>query len=141
MSKEIKSSENYKVDENLNITKVTENNSVSGDINADGLFNVADVVTLQKWFLNVSDVKLVDWKAADLCEDNILNVFDLCAIKQKLISEETLTKKVYVENTEELKNALESAKAGDEIILAEGEYVYSGATPKRYNTCRCRHAE
>lgn len=132
LSKEIKSSENYKVDENLNITKVTENNSVSGDINADGLFNVTDVVTLQKWFLNVSDVKLADWKTADLCEDNILNVFDLCAIKQKLISEETLTKKVYVENTEELKNALESAKAGDEIILAEGEYVYSGATPKGY---------
>lgn len=30
------------------------------------------------------------------------------------------------------KNALEHAKAGDEIILAEGEYVYSGATPKGY---------
>ena len=37
-----------------------------------------------------------------------------------------------MKNTEELKNALGHAKAGDEIILAEGEYVYSGATPKGY---------
>ena len=27
---------------------------------------------------------------------------------------------------------LKNAKAGDEIILAEGEYVYSGDTPKGY---------
>ena len=53
-------------------------------------------------------------------------------VKQKLTSIEFPTNQVYVKNTEELKAALENAKAGDEIILAEGEYVYSGDTPKGY---------
>ena len=53
-------------------------------------------------------------------------------MKQKLISGEVTSNEVYVENTDELKNALKNAKAGDEIILAEGEYVYSGDTPKGY---------
>ena len=109
-----------------------EPEKIKGDVNSDGKFDIADVVTLQKWLLAVSDVKLNDWKSADLCEDNKLDVFDLCAMKQELIAGQASTNKVYVENTEELKNALENAKAGDEIILAEGEYIYSGATPKGY---------
>ena len=75
------------VDDGCWIVPKSINISIHGDVNSDGKFDIADVVTLQKWFLNVPDVKLVDWKATDLYEDNILNVFDLCAIKQKLISE------------------------------------------------------
>ena len=56
-----------------------------GDVNADGKFDIADVVLLQKWLLAVPDTKLADWKAADLCEDNRLDVFDLCLMKRKLI--------------------------------------------------------
>ncbi|HCR74001.1 MAG TPA: hypothetical protein DIW26_06390 [Ruminococcus sp.] len=59
---------------------------VQGDINADGKFDIADIVTLKKWILAVSDTELANWKAADLCEDGRLNVFDLCVMKQKLIS-------------------------------------------------------
>ena len=59
--------------------------SLQGDVNADGKFNVADVILLQKWLLAVPDTKLPDWKAADFYADNKLNIFDLCLMKRKLI--------------------------------------------------------
>ena len=58
---------------------------IPGDVNADGTFNISDVVMMKKWLLAVPDVKLEDWKSGDLCDDNILNVFDLCLMKRKLI--------------------------------------------------------
>lgn len=58
--------------------------SVKGDINADGAFNVADAVTLQKWLLNDSSANVKDWKAGDLCADGKLNVFDLTAMREAL---------------------------------------------------------
>lgn len=51
----------------------------------DGEFTVADVVLLQKWLLAVPDTTISDWKAADLCKDDKLDVFDLCLMKRKLI--------------------------------------------------------
>ena len=56
-----------------------------GDVNADGKFDIAYVVLLQKWLLAVPDTKLPDWKAADFYADNKLNIFDLCLMKRKLI--------------------------------------------------------
>ena len=62
-------------------------NMAMEDISAiDGKFDIADVVLLQKWLLAVPDSKLADWKAADLYDDNRLDVFDLCMMKRKLIS-------------------------------------------------------
>ena len=61
--------------------------AVIGDVNADGAFNVADVVLLQKWLIAVPNVVLIDWKAGDLCEDDRLNVFDLCLMKSALIEQ------------------------------------------------------
>lgn len=58
-----------------------------GDVNSDGKFNVADVILLQKWLLAVPNTQLVDWKAADLCEDDRLNVFDLCLMKRELLKQ------------------------------------------------------
>ena len=58
---------------------------VEGDVNADGKFDISDVVLLQKWLLGVSDVTLPNWKAGDLCEDGKLNVLDLCMMKRKLV--------------------------------------------------------
>ncbi len=66
---------------------VVENDTIKGDVNADGNFTVADLVMLQKWLLAVPDVTLPNWKAADLCEDGTLNVFDLCMMKRELISQ------------------------------------------------------
>jgi len=56
-----------------------------GDVNNDGKFNVSDAVLLQKWLLAVPDVELANWKAADFCEDDRLDVFDLCLMKKELI--------------------------------------------------------
>ncbi len=69
------------------LPKLYESTAVKGDVNADGVFSVADVVLLQKWLLAVPDVTLADWKAGDLCEDNALNVFDLCLMKRLLVAE------------------------------------------------------
>lgn len=58
---------------------------IYGDVNNDGKFNVSDVVLLQKWLLAVPNTKLANWKAADLCEDDRLDVFDLCLMKRMLV--------------------------------------------------------
>lgn len=59
---------------------------VQGDINNDGEFNVADLVTLHKWLLAESDATIDNWKNADLCEDYVLDVFDLCVMRQMLLN-------------------------------------------------------
>ena len=56
---------------------------IEGDVNADGALSVIDVILLQKWLLAVPDAELTDWKA--LCEDNIINVFDLHLLKRMLL--------------------------------------------------------
>ncbi len=58
----------------------------TGDCNGDGNFDVADIVLLQKWLLAVPNTHLADWKAADLCEDGRLNIFDLCMMKRLLLN-------------------------------------------------------
>lgn len=60
--------------------------NTEGDVNCDCVFNIADVVLFQKWLLAVPNTVLSDWKAADLCEDDRLDVFDLCLMKRMLIS-------------------------------------------------------
>ena len=59
---------------------------IKGDCNADGKLSIADVIMLQKWILN-DGTELTDWQAADLCEDGIINVFDLCLMKRFLIAQ------------------------------------------------------
>ena len=57
-----------------------------GDVNLDGEFDIADVVLLQKWLLAVPDTELKHWENADFYEDGMLNVFDLCMMREQLIS-------------------------------------------------------
>lgn len=80
---EFKGSGTVKV-EHLSLVALEEE-KITGDVNADGKFDIADVVLLQKWLLAVPDAKLADWKAADLCKDNRLDVFDLCLMKRELL--------------------------------------------------------
>lgn len=61
-----------------------ENNSIKGDINNDGEFNIADAVIFQKWLLDVSDTELKNPKCADINEDDILDIFDLCQMKENM---------------------------------------------------------
>lgn len=105
--------------------------SVKGDANDDGEFTVADLVSLQKWLLGYDNV-LINSDNSDLCADGIINVFDLCQMRKKFTDSQKSTNIVRVTNTDELKTALLNVKPNDEIILAEGEYIYSGSTPKGY---------
>lgn len=59
--------------------------TILGDVNSDGEFNIFDVALFQKWLLCVPNVKIANWKAADLCKDDRLDVFDLCLMKRMLI--------------------------------------------------------
>ena len=68
------------------LVKSGRKESIQGDVNADGEFNVSDLVLLQKWLLAVPDTKLADWKAADFCKDDRLDVFDLCLMRRELIA-------------------------------------------------------
>lgn len=64
--------------------QLDKSDSIMGDVNADGKFNIADVVIMQKWLLAVPDTKLADWQAGDFYADGRLDVFDFCMMKQKL---------------------------------------------------------
>ncbi len=65
-----------------------DSSRIMGDVNGDGEFNIADLVLFQKWMLAVSDSELANWKAADFYEDERLDVFDLCLMRQALIEAE-----------------------------------------------------
>lgn len=65
--------------------KESANSRITGDVNADGKFNDADVVLFQKWLLAVPGIKLECRENADLCDDGKLNVSDLCMMKSMLI--------------------------------------------------------
>ena len=57
---------------------------VSGDINGNGNFDIADAVTLQKWLLGVAEVEIWNGAEADYNLDGKLDVFDLCIMKRIL---------------------------------------------------------
>ena len=77
------------MDENSSSAVITdiEPVTVSGDVNNDGEFNIADVILYQKWLLAVPDTHLENPKAADLCEDDTLDVFDICLMRKLLIDD------------------------------------------------------
>ena len=59
--------------------------NIKGDVNGDREFSISDFVLLKKWLLAAPDTELVDWKAADLCEDDKIDVFDLCLMRKALL--------------------------------------------------------
>lgn len=74
------------VDDGGWIVPAAARKTVRGDVNGDGVFSLADLIAMQKWILGDGD--LSDWKAGDLCEDDILNVLDLCRMKRELLRTE-----------------------------------------------------
>lgn len=89
----------------------------TGDANDDGEFNVADAVLLQKWLLAESDTHLANWKAVDFCNDNKLDVFDLCLMKRELIERMAIP---YVEPDECFEFGVSFT------VLNDGLKLYSG---------------
>ena len=58
---------------------------VIGDVNADGKFNIADIVMMQRYLLG--DGQLTDSSAGDLLNDGVLDPFDLTLMRKLLISQ------------------------------------------------------
>ena len=56
---------------------------VRGDVNSDGKFDTADLVSMQKW-LTKGGEPLDDWLAGDLYPDDCIDVFDLCIMRKEL---------------------------------------------------------
>ena len=101
----------------------------TGDVNSDGKFDISDVMLLKNWLLGVADTDIADWKAGDVCQDGILDIFDLCQMKYMLVNKAE-NNIIYVKDSDGLQNAMENAKAGDEIVLASGNYIYNGKVNK-----------
>lgn len=56
-----------------------------GDVNNDGEVNTADAVILQKWILAAPDVDIDNIKAADLCKDGKIDVFDMIEMRKLIV--------------------------------------------------------
>ena len=65
-----------------------EHNShkVRGDVNADGVFDVADLVALSGWLIKNPAAQLNDSEAGDLCEDGRIDIYDIIVMRQMLTS-------------------------------------------------------
>ncbi|MBQ6034069.1 leucine-rich repeat protein [Ruminococcus sp.] len=59
---------------------------IEGDLNADGSFNTADLILMNKWLLNVPGTELANWKAGDFIKDEQLDVYDLVLMRKALIA-------------------------------------------------------
>lgn len=58
--------------------------AVEGDCNDDGIFSIADAVSLQNFLLGRIKT-LGNWKNADLCKDDRLDAFDMILMRRLLI--------------------------------------------------------
>ncbi len=58
---------------------------VIGDVNADGVFSVADIIMLQKWLISEENASLADWKVCDLSADGRIDIFDFTLLKRALM--------------------------------------------------------
>ncbi len=58
--------------------------TMAGDVNNDGTISIADAVSLQNFLLGRTKT-LGNWKNADLCKDNRIDVFDMVLMRRLLI--------------------------------------------------------
>ena len=56
---------------------------VKGDVNNDGVFNVSDLVMLQKFLLG--NGTLTNWNNANLCKDDRIDVFDMIEARNEFL--------------------------------------------------------
>ncbi len=58
---------------------------IQGDVNADGVLDVADLVTFQKWLLAGSDSRLNNSGSADLNRDGRIDAYDFCLMRSLVL--------------------------------------------------------
>ncbi|MDO5561035.1 MAG: glycoside hydrolase family 97 catalytic domain-containing protein [Oscillospiraceae bacterium] len=64
---------------------IPNDDEIPGDVNADGKFNILDIVLMQCWLIGVPDIELANWENGDLRKDGVLNLIDFCLMKNELI--------------------------------------------------------
>lgn len=57
---------------------------IRGDVNQDGTVTIADLVALQQFILG--NGQLEAWENSDVCEDKIIDIFDVIAVRKLLIN-------------------------------------------------------
>lgn len=62
-----------------------QTSELKGDVNADDVCDVLDLILLQKWLLAVPGIRLADSNAADLDQDDDVDVFDLAYLKREVL--------------------------------------------------------
>ena len=67
-----------------------QNGRIKGDVNADGSFSIADIITMQNWLLRKSGTYLADWEAGDLCSDGVIDIYDLILLRRLLLEPGTV---------------------------------------------------
>ncbi|MDE6834200.1 MAG: RICIN domain-containing protein [Ruminococcus sp.] len=64
----------------------TENKPLKGDLNNDGIVNVSDIIILEKYLLGIESMTSAQLYAADLDNNNIVEVFDMVPFRKLIIS-------------------------------------------------------
>ena len=131
-SSEVRKFDNGAIDYIFKLKKI-----VSGDVNGDGKFNIVDLVTFKRWLLSTPDAELTDCKAADLCSDGILDVFDLCLMRRLLVENEPKLNNApvildnYGKITDEQRIALTEtlSKMYPDVDMSDFTFVYSPDHP------------
>ena len=78
-TKTITSIESLTLVENAHITK--------GDVNADGVLDLLDLILMQKWLHAIPGTSLQNWQAGDLYKDEVLDVYDAGMMKKEILSD------------------------------------------------------
>ena len=60
---------------------------IMGDVNLDGIFDIADVKLLQDYLVCRETLTAEQGANADVCTDNKLNCFDLCVLKRMYLEQ------------------------------------------------------
>ena len=77
--------ETYATENDILFKPISEFPLLSGDINADGILGVTDIIMLQKYILAAGSLNAPD--AADLNNDGVIDIFDLGLIKRLLLNQ------------------------------------------------------
>ncbi len=64
-----------------------EASTLSGDVDGDGKLSIIDTIMLQKYLLCTAN--LTAPQNADLCEDGVIDAFDLAVMKRELVAQST----------------------------------------------------
>ena len=104
------------------IQDATRPESKPGDVNNDGKFTIADAVLLQRWLLGADGIVLRDWRVADFCADNKIDMFDLIFMRQELLRDKNKPDYVEPDNEVVYRSPLQ--------VVKDGLIMYSG--PDKY---------